>query len=97
VREAMIMPDTREDDFVPVVSSFETGERIEPGMLNGTICKGCHQPFREEDEIIDTILGWSMYAWSWHQHCLEADGQSWVEAEEPGDRHRGDIEGGGGQ
>jgi hypothetical protein len=80
------MPDTKGEEFGPALYSFESGERIDPEILNGTLCKGCRQPLREDDDIIDTIFGGSMYAWSWHQRCLEADGQTWVDPEAPGDR-----------
>jgi hypothetical protein len=66
---------------MPEFFSMETGERIDPQILKGGLCNGCHQPFRAGDEIIDTLLG-GMYAWSWHQACFEATGQPWIETDQ---------------
>jgi hypothetical protein len=72
--------------------SWETGERIDPQILQGKLCKGCRQPFHEDDEIIDTLLG-GMYAWSWHQACFEATGGTWIEADEYLQQQRGGSDG----
>lgn len=52
---------------------MESGERIDPLVFKGLLCKGCEQPLSNDDEIVDTYLG-GMYAWSWHQACFDATG-----------------------
>lgn len=68
---------------MPELLNMDTGERIDPLILEGELCRGCRQPLREDDDIIDTILGGCIYAWSWHQACFEATGGTWIDPDQP--------------
>jgi hypothetical protein len=60
--------------------NMDTGEIIPKNILDGSHCKGCGKPFMDEnEEVVNTVLGGGIYAWSWHVACFEATGQPLTE------------------